>query len=107
MLRSLARLFLIAAFLVAQSAGLAHQTWHDVSSLSADTGSHALDGKAPKKNLLCDFHAALGTVLGAVSCGGSSAHAAAAAEVPFIAAEVSAARFSLLASRSRGPPAFL
>jgi len=95
------RFVLVAAFLLAQAAGIAHQAWHDAGAQAAHTGD------SPKKNQLCGFHTALGNVLGALS----SAHAPAAVEeqpdTKFVAAESSAARFSLLASRSRGPPALL
>ena len=93
------RLVLVAAFLLAQTAGIAHQAWHD-------TAAHH-DGKAPAKTQLCDFHTALGSVLGALG----NAHPAPEAVVQTVSristAEFRAARFSLLASRSRGPPALL
>jgi hypothetical protein len=108
MLGSLARFLLIAAFLIAQTAGLAHQAWHDAGAAVAHAATDGVgDGKAPKKSPLCDFHAALGTVLGALSCGASSAQAVAAAEVPFIAADLRAARFTSLTPRSRAPPTLL
>jgi hypothetical protein len=105
--KRLARLLLVAAFLLAQSAGIAHQAWHDGGLTAAHTGADAADGKAPKKNQLCDFHTALGSVVGALSS--ASPASAVDLQIPqqFVAADSHAARFSLLASRSRGPPAFL
>ena len=108
MLRTLARVLLVAAFLLAQASGVAHQVWHAGSLAAQATVTDAGgDGKAPKKSPLCDFHAALGAVLGAVSGSGQSAEAAVPTAIPFIAADSPAARFSALAPQSRGPPALL
>lgn len=107
MLRRLARFFLAAAFLAAQAAGVAHQAWHDVAPFVAHADEAAGEGKAPQKTLLCDFHTALSTVLGALS---GSSHAAAPDAQPALAfspADVSVAGLSGLAPRSRGPPALL
>jgi hypothetical protein len=96
----LARVLLVAAFLFAQAGGVMHEIWHS-------TAEQTLEGKAPQKNPLCDFHTALGSVLGALN----NARAASETEIQkspsFAAADFRAARFSLLASRSRGPPALL
>jgi hypothetical protein len=51
----LARLFIIAALLLAQRAALAHSMWH----LDATPGE-------PAQRTLCDFHDVLGTVVGGV-----------------------------------------
>ena len=106
MLRRFGGLFLVAAFLLAQASGLAHQVWHagPLGAHAADTGDH----KQPaKKDPLCDFHAALGTVLGALQ--GVVAH------LPYLensAAGVAAAAIPLpdsprLTPLSRGPPTLL
>jgi hypothetical protein len=107
MLSALARIFLILAFLVAQSAGIAHQAWHEVGGLAAATESAAADGKAPNKNLLCDFHTALASVLGAIHGDAPAIDAVASLQTAFISADVPAARLSALAPRSRAPPALL
>jgi len=107
MLNGLARILLIVAFLVAQSAGIAHQAWHDLGALAPAAESDAVDGKAPKKNLLCDFHTALASVLGAIQGGASAIDAVAPLQTAFIAADVPAARLSPLAPKSRAPPALL
>ena len=107
MLRHLARFFLAAAFLAAQTAGVAHQAWHDAAPVVAHADEAAGEGKAPQKNLLCDFHTALSAVLGAVD----ATHHAVAPDlqtaIAFARADVSASGLSRLAPRSRGPPALL
>ncbi len=95
-----ARLVLVAAFLVAQVGGVAHEIWHSTADIAAE-------GKAPQKNPLCDFHTALAGVLGAIHGGTGTADVVAALHTAFMAADMAVARFSLLASRSRGPPALL
>ena len=107
MLSGLARILLILAFLVAQSAGIVHQAWHDVGGLAAAAESDAPDTKSPNKNLLCDFHTALASVLGAIHGDAPAIDAAAPLTTAFIAADVPAARLSSLAPRSRAPPALL
>jgi len=107
MLNGLARILLILAFLVAQSAGIAHQAWHDAGGLVAAAESDAADSKAPNKNLLCDFHTALASVLGAIHGDAPAIDAVAPLQTAFIAADVPAARLSTLAPNSRAPPALL
>ena len=53
----LARLFLVAALLVAQQGAIAHGVWH--SAAGAPVQQPGTEG-----TLLCDQHTALGTVLG-------------------------------------------
>ena len=107
MLRRFALFFLAAAFLAAQATGVAHQAWHDVGGLAATAESNAADGKAPSKNLLCDFHTALASVLGAIHGDAPAIDAAATLQTAFIAADVPVARLSALAPKSRAPPALL
>jgi hypothetical protein len=107
MLRRFAQYFLAAAFLAAQAAGVAHQAWHDAAPVVAHTDEAAGEGKAPQKSLLCDFHTALSTVLGAVSSGSQAASLDAQAALPFLSADVPARSLSSLAPRSRGPPTLL
>jgi hypothetical protein len=107
MLQSLARLFLAAAFLAAQTAGVAHQAWHDAAPVIAHADEVSDQGKAPQKNLLCDFHTALSAVLGALD---GSSHAAAPqvqSAIAFAGGDVSVTARSSLAPRSRAPPALL
>src|SRR5258706_7482349 len=104
---ALTRILLILAFLVAQSTGIAHQAWHDVGGLAAAAESDAADGKPPNKNLLCDFHTALASVLGAIHGDFLAIDAVAPLQTAFIGADVPAARPSSLAPRSRAPPALL
>ena len=98
----LARLLLVVALLFAQTGGVAHEIWHASSLATAD-----LDGKAPKGNPLCDFHTALGSVSAAVSCAHNAPEVGLQDNSSLIGAESRAPRFSLLAARSRGPPALL
>ena len=88
--------------LCAQQGAITHEIWH------AATSSHAQsDQKAPdsNKNRLCDLHASLGTVLGAVTGVVAAAPPVAAPQPALIASESPAASVSLLAPPSRGPPA--
>ena len=102
-MKLLGRLLLVVALLFAQASGVAHELWH-ASSLAAHADG---DAKTPKGNPLCDFHTALGSVLGALN-GASHPPAAAFQEAtPFVGADCRAPRFSLLAAHSRGPPATL
>jgi hypothetical protein len=105
MRHGLARILLILAFLAAQTAGIAHQAWHDAGPLAAHSDAGG-DGKA-KKNPLCDFHTALASVLGALASASQNVELENLGQAVFAATDASAARFSLLASRSRGPPALL
>jgi len=101
------RLLLVAVLLFAQAAGLAHQIWHDAAPVVAHADEVDGPGKAPQKSILCDFHSALGAVLGALAGGSHVAQAAAAADLAFFPADVPSARFSTLAPQSRAPPTLL
>jgi hypothetical protein len=106
--RSLALLLTAVALLVAQQAAISHQIWHLAGTPGQAFGAPSeQQDKAPKKDGLCGLHAALGTVLGAVSGGAQAAQIAVSTEVPFIAADVPAARRFALAALSRGPPILL
>ena len=105
-MKLLARLLLVVALLFAQSAGIAHQIWHDAGALAV-AESDAADSKAPTKNLLCDFHTALASVLGAIHGDAPAIDAVALLQTDFIAADVPARSLSSLAPHSRGPPALL
>ena len=91
--------------LCAQQGAITHEIWH-----AATSGAHAQTGhKAPdsSKNRLCDLHASLGTVLGAVSAVIAAAPLDTCSHFCFIAAASSAASVSPLAPFSRGPPQLL
>jgi len=107
MLRHLARFFLAAAFLAAQTAGVAHQAWHDAAPVVAHADELASDGKAPQKNLLCDFHTALSAVLGAVDGTHHAVAPAVQAAVAFARRDFEASGLSGLVPHSRDPPALL
>jgi hypothetical protein len=96
----LARLLLVVALLFAQTGGVVHEIWHSTTELAAG-------GKAPQKSPLCDFHSALGNVLGALDCAASQPQLDAQSPVALAAADAAPARFSPFVSRSRGPPALL
>ena len=90
--------------LCAQQGAITHEIWH------AATGSHAQsEQKTPdsNKNRLCDLHASLGTVLGAVNAVIAAAPLDASSQYCFIAAASLAASVSRLAPFSRGPPLLL
>ena len=96
----LARLLLVVALRCAQTGGVAHEIWHSTTDL-------ALDGKVPQKSPLCDFHTALGSVLGTVDCAASQPQVDVQAQIAVAGPGSPPARFSPLVSRSRGPPALL
>lgn len=102
-MKLLGRLLLVFALLLAQAGAASHEIWH-ASTFAADGDG---DAKTPKGNPLCDFHTALSAVLGAIHGGSGTVDAVAALDTAFISADVTAARFLLFASRSRGPPALL
>ena len=107
MLRRLARFFLAAAFLVAQTAGVAHQAWHGASAVFAHADEAVGQGKAPQKNFLCDFHTALSAVLGAIGGGSGAAAPDVQSAIAFAPANASARGFSAPTPRSRAPPHLL
>jgi hypothetical protein len=68
--RIVARVFLVVAFLLAQHAAVSHQIWHAAGAHPAVASASDVAYKhAPRSpnQLLCDFHSALGTVLGIVT----------------------------------------
>jgi hypothetical protein len=107
MLSRLARFFLIAAFLAAQTAGVAHQAWHDAAPFVAHGDEASSDGKAPQKTPLCDFHTALSAVLGAVDGGSHAVVLDVQSAIAFARADASAIGLSTPTPRSRAPPALL
>ena len=107
-MRFLGRIFLIAAFLLAQTSAMAHQLWHFGPLVAHASGADAgKQGAAPKKDPLCAFHAALGTVLGVLSGNLPAAFLADLPDTQVDAAAVSAAIVRPLPPTSRGPPTLL
>jgi len=103
----LGRLLLVVALLFAQAVGVAHQVWHDAAPVVAHADEATGDGKAPQKSLLCDFHTALSTVLGAVDGGSHAGSPEVQPAVAFVGVDVSVTGRSSLTPRSRGPPTLL
>ena len=105
-----ARVLIAVALLAAQQAVLGHQIWHlGAGGAQAAAGSAAGGDRgapAPQERL-CDLHASLGTVLGALDCAAHSVPIAATAEVPFGFVELPAAATPGPRPASRGPPALL
>ena len=89
-----ARVLLTFAFLLAQQTAFAHQIWHAAGE--PDKGS--------QNSQLCDQHAALGTVLGALN--GAAALALFVDQAPehFQATPSPVVSTPRLAPASRGPP---
>ena len=106
----LLRFLLALALLGAQQLALSHQIWHlGAGAAQAAAGSAAGGDRgapAPQERL-CDLHASLGAVLGALDCAAHSAPIAATAEVPFGFVELPAAATPAPRPASRGPPALL
>jgi hypothetical protein len=100
-LRRVARILLAAVLLAGQQLALHHQVWHAGAAVVADGGAPK---PGPERNPLCDQHAALGAVLGAIGC--AAAHEAPAAlAAAAISAEPFAARDNApLSPSSRDPP---
>lgn len=90
----LSRLVIALALVAAQHVALAHQVWH---------GAGKLD-KGTQNSPLCDQHAALGTVLGALSGFHTPTLLAGAAPLHFAVAHSPAGDLPALHPASRGPP---
>jgi hypothetical protein len=90
----LGRVFLVFALLLAQQAAFAHQVWHAAGE--AD--------KSTQNSQLCDQHAGLGTVLGALNGCHAIALLAETAPVHFPTAHSPVDRSPGLPPASRGPP---
>jgi hypothetical protein len=90
-------IFLAAALLSAQQAGLAHALWHAGAERSPDEGQAQL----------CQLHAVLGTVCGAVDVTGASACPLEIQESVPEALCVRCASLPAPTPASRGPPALL
>jgi hypothetical protein len=101
-----ARVLLAAALLFAQQSALAHQIWHlgAASTGHSSVSAPADDGKGATSDRLCDFHAALGTVLGGASCAAAAATPPDVQQVLHAVAPATALRLAGLPPASRGPP---
>src|SRR5258706_11145566 len=97
MLARLGRVLLLAAFLLAQQSALAHQVWHAAGEPQ----------KSSQSNPLCEQHAALGTVLGALNGCAALALFADPAPEHFYTSHSPVASTPRLPPASRGPPALL
>ena len=103
-LRRIARILLAAVLLAAQQAALGHALWHAGTAQAASGSPQKSDaGRKP----LCDQHAGLGAVLGAIGCAPALA-ACPAPENAAVAALVLPARGNApLTPSSRDPPELL
>jgi len=103
-LRSLARLLIAAALLVAQQSALAHQIWH----FSAAPVQHAAGGELRDTDAggtpLCKLHTALGAVLGALGSADAIAEFTALQADAVAGAALSQAPAASVSPSSRGPP---
>lgn len=106
-LRRLARLFIAAALLVAQQSALAHPIWHFASAPAQfaagfEPGDAQDTGAGGKR--LCDLHAALGAVLGALGSADTALEFTAPQADAVPAAALSATPAAPVPPSSRGPP---
>ena len=99
------RLLAIAALLFAQQVALGHQVWH--ASGSSSLSAPEVAGTPAKGNPLCDQHAALKAVLGALNGTASLPLVADLVPVLSLPADIPAASLAALSPSSRGPPASL
>jgi len=93
MLRRAVRFLIAVALLAAQQAALGHQIWHLGKKDSQ-----------PAQNQLCEQHAALATVAGAVDCASSDTDVVTTTEFPRSLVAAPCATASRLAPTSRSPP---
>ena len=96
MLRRAAHLLIAIALLVAQQSALAHQVWHAGKQDSQ-----------PTQGALCEQHAALATVAGAVDCASHDAAIGTPHHAPFSQLELPTAPLPSRTPLSRGPPSLL
>jgi hypothetical protein len=101
------RVLAVAAFVLAQTNALAHPLRHlgtassGQASLSASSPD---DAKTQRDGPLCDFHTALGAVLGALGGGSFAAQFVEPSHIDVPAVHFAAVSLSGLAPASRGPP---
>ncbi|MEO8717390.1 MAG: hypothetical protein ABI423_04115 [Burkholderiales bacterium] len=97
-------MLLAAALLVAQQAALEHALWH---AGAAQRASSEAQKSAPAGSPLCDQHAALGAVAGAIGCAPVATALAESGYAAFAALEIATRVSAPLAPSSRDPPALL
>jgi len=104
-----ARLLIAVALLAAQHTALGHQIWHLGASASGNAvlAAGKDDPSKPVREPLCDLHAALGTVVGALDCASTGVAFAAADHISCRRVELRTAAAPRLPPASRGPPALL
>ena len=96
MLQRAARLLIAVALLVAQQSALGHEIWHAGKQDSQ-----------PGQGALCEQHAALAAVAGAVDCASSDTAVSTPDHAPYSQLELPTAPLPSLAPLSRGPPSLL
>ena len=96
MLRRAAHLLIAIALLVAQQSALAHQVWHAGKQDSQ-----------PAQGALCEQHAALAAVAGAVDCASPDVEISAPDHAPCSQPELPTALLPSRTPLSRGPPSLL
>jgi hypothetical protein len=106
MLARLARIALLAAFVLAQHTALAHQIWHlgGHSQQTAFSNADSYGGDAPQSNLLCDFHSALSAALGALDSTPIAFPVSGPYQNDYIHTAAPAVVVPALPPASRGPP---
>ena len=105
-LRRLARLLLAAALLAAQQSALAHQIWHYAAAPTAHFAADPHESGSGG-NSLCDQHAALDTVAGALDAPVVVFASEAPIDFAYLFVALPSAATPGLAPSSRGPPALL
>ena len=105
----LGRVLLVFALLLAQQSALAHQIWHASpvtthAGAGVAAGTEGSDDSAPPQKQLCEFHAALGAVLGVLQGAAGLAQLADAPRCEFVNADFPALSLPALPPASRGPP---
>jgi len=102
-----ARVLIAVALLAAQQAALGHQIWHlhmGTAHGVADPAAAGDRGAPAPQERLCDLHASLGAVLGALDCSGSAEGIATAPASAFRSADSRSAGTPAPPPASRGPP---
>jgi hypothetical protein len=105
----LGRVILVVALLLAQRVALAHELWHFAAGTRACAAAAiAAPEQAPaqsRADRLCDFHSALGTVLGALSGAAALTLPAAPLDAEFLAPALPPLGTGAPVPASRDPPA--
>src|SRR3954468_16676477 len=99
------RLFLAVALLCAQQSALAHQIWHFASKAGVPQAAAPAQSDRQGTDPLCNQHAALGDVVGALSGKVPLVRASEALRGRLIPSQAQTASIAGLAPSSRGPPA--